>query len=109
VIVDDVVKPIAARQRPFEVVPEITLIDARPDSNSFPSGHAALAVAGALAGTRMMPMAGLALWPFVLLVALSRIYLGMHWPSDVAAGALIGLGTAWFVLGGRSQIGSEVH
>jgi undecaprenyl-diphosphatase len=99
VVVDGVIKPIAHRARPFESLPEITLIDARPTSPSFPSGHAAMAVAGALAGTQMLPAAGIALWPMAVLVCVSRIYLGVHWPSDVLAGAVMGLFTAWFVLG----------
>lgn len=103
VIVDDGVKPFSNRPRPFHSLPSITLIDARPDSESFPSGHVALAVAGALAGTRMMPMAGWALWPFAMLVAVSRIYLGVHWPTDVLAGAALGLAVTWFVLGGRKR------
>ena len=100
IVVDDVVKPFFERPRPFEVMSEITLIDARPNSPSFPSGHAAMAVAGALAGTRMIPIAGFALWPLAALVAFSRIYLGVHWPTDVLAGALLGFALAWFVLGG---------
>src|SRR5436853_7429882 len=52
VIVDDGVKKYFDRARPFDVDASIQLIDARPDSPSFPSGHAAMAFAGALAGTQ---------------------------------------------------------
>jgi membrane-associated phospholipid phosphatase len=101
IVVDDVVKPFFERPRPFEAMTEITLIDARPDSPSFPSGHAAIAVAGALAGSRILPFSGAMLWPLAAVVALSRIYLGVHWPTDVLAGGLMGLAIAWFILGGR--------
>jgi undecaprenyl-diphosphatase len=85
VLVDGIVKPFAHRARPYEVLPEITLIDAMPTSASFPSGHAAMAV--------------WLLWPIALLVSVSRMYLGVHWPSDVLVGALLGFLCAWFVLG----------
>jgi undecaprenyl-diphosphatase len=98
-VVDNVVKPLFERPRPFEVM-AVRLIDARPSSPSFPSGHAAMAAAGALAGTRMLPVAGIALWPLAALVIVSRVYLGVHWPTDVIAGAILGCSIAWFVLGG---------
>ena len=100
VVVDDVVKPLFERPRPFQVM-EIALIDARPNSESFPSGHAAMAAAGALAGVRMLPRAGWILWPLATVVSLSRVYLGVHWPTDVIAGIALGYAIAWFVLGGR--------
>ena len=102
ILVDDVLKPMFDRARPFDVL-EIQLIDARPNTPSFPSGHAAMAAAGALAGTRIIPVAGWVLWPLAALVIISRVYLGTHWPSDVVAGAVIGFAIAWFVLGGRRQ------
>ena len=98
-LVDDIVKPIFQRPRPFEVL-EIALIDARPDSASFPSAHAAMAVAGALAASRMFPRGAWILWPLATLIALSRIYLGVHWPTDVFAGMAVGGAVGWFVLGG---------
>ena len=100
VIVDAFVKPFFARTRPFDLM-EIRLIDTRPLTPAFPSGHAAIAAAGALAATRMFPGAGWILWPVAAVIAVSRVYLGMHWPSDVLAGLVIGFAVAWFVLGGR--------
>ena len=102
VVVDDVVKPLFERPRPFQVM-EIALIDARPNTESFPSGHAAMAAAGALAGVRMLPRAAWILWPLATVVALSRVYLGVHWPTDVIAGIALGYAIAWFVLGGRRR------
>ncbi len=96
-------KPLVDRARPFEVDTSITIIDARPTTAAFPSGHAAMAVAGTVAGSRMLPWSAWAWWPLAFVVAISRVYIGVHWPSDVAAGALIGLGTTWFVLGGRTD------
>jgi len=98
---DYVLKPAFDRPHPFEAIPALQLIDARPDTPSFPSGHAAMAIAGALAGARMLPPAAWALWPLGVIVAISRVYVGVHWPTDVIAGAIVGLACAWFVLGGR--------
>jgi undecaprenyl-diphosphatase len=103
-IADYTLKPLFDRDRPFEVDTSIAVIDARPQSRSFPSGHAAMAVAGAIAGSRLIPYSAWAWWPLAFIVAVSRIYIGVHWPTDVIAGGLLGLGTAWFVLGGRPRL-----
>jgi len=100
-LVDGVIKPIVHRERPFQVLPGARLIDTRPLTGSFPSGHAASAAAGALSVGRLLPAARIVWWPLAIAIAVSRIYVGAHWPSDVLAGALIGLAMGWFVLGGR--------
>jgi undecaprenyl-diphosphatase len=101
--------PVFDRERPFVADPTIVVIDAKPISPSFPSGHAAMAVAGAIAGSRMLPGSAAIWWILAGVVAVSRVYSGLHWPSDIAAGALLGLGTAWFVLGKRTNLAPESH
>ena len=60
------------------------------DTHSFPSGHTLHAVAFTLVLVPHYPPLAWALVPFTLLVALSRVVLGLHYPSDVLAGAALG-------------------
>ena len=101
-VIELAMKPLVDRARPFDVDPSITVIDARPVSGSFPSGHAAVAIVGAIAGSRLLPGSAWVWWPLAVIVAISRIYIGVHWPSDVLGGAIVGAAVAWFVLGGRA-------
>jgi undecaprenyl-diphosphatase len=100
-VVDALVKPAVGRARPFEVLEDVRVIEARPSTASFPSGHAASAFAGALAASRIFPIARLVFFAAAAIIAVSRVYVGVHFPIDVLAGALLGLGCAWFALGGR--------
>jgi undecaprenyl-diphosphatase len=102
-VVDVALKAMSGRPRPYEVLSGIQLLISPPTSSSFPSTHAAMGIAGAIAGTRVFPRAAWILWPLGILGGLSRIYVGAHWPSDVLAGGLMGAACAWFVLGGRSK------
>ena len=103
-VVDGALKPFIDRDRPFEVLPDVRVIDQRPDTESFPSGHAAAACAGALAAGRLFPSARVLWWALAAAIGMSRVYVGAHWPSDVVAGALVGIAVAWFTLGGRRVV-----
>ncbi len=78
------------RPRPFVACPDIRACVRALDKFSFPSGHTLHAVSFAVVFTWHFPLIGAALFPVVLLIALSRVALGLHYPSDVVAGALIG-------------------
>lgn len=82
------------RARPFIYDTEIAPLIRTPSSSSFPSGHSATAAAGALALSFVYPGFAPAFLLAGLFVALSRIYLGVHYPFDVLAGLLIGTAAA---------------
>ena len=86
------IKPLIGRRRPD---PERTSIARRighlPWTSSFPSGHAASAAAFAAGATMELPAAGAVLIPLAAAVAYSRVHVGVHYRSDVWAGAAVGL------------------
>jgi undecaprenyl-diphosphatase len=93
------VKPLVARPRPYVTTETLTVVGDRPTGDSFPSGHAAACIAGAFLLASTWPAARAWLWALAAAVALSRMYVGAHYPSDVLGGALIGWAVAWFVRG----------
>lgn len=78
------------RPRPFMSVPGVRLGTAPLDQWSFPSGHTLHAVAFSAVAIAHFPALAWVLVPFTVLVALSRVILGLHYPSDVLAGAALG-------------------
>lgn len=78
------------RPRPFEVHQDIFLAGKPLDKFSFPSGHTLHAVVFGLVAINYFPALSFILLPFVSMVALSRVVLGLHYPSDVLAGGMIG-------------------
>ncbi|MEV5355042.1 phosphatase PAP2 family protein [Streptomyces sp. NPDC086081] len=97
VVSNGVCKQLADRPRPpADRIPHDE-VDDRPDSSSFPSGHTAAAVAFSAAVAPVWPVAGAVCAVPAAAVAVERVQSGAHYPSDVAAGAVIGLAAAWLV------------
>lgn len=109
VLVNMALKEIIDRPRP-----DMTILISQPTSPGFPSGHAEYAallflllfyLAGELVGPRWLR------WPLrvvlllaILAVGASRVYLGVHWPSDVLGGYLLGALWVWAVLWARKRL-----
>ncbi len=78
------------RPRPYQTHASIEHFAAPLDSLSFPSGHTLHAVAFTLVVLAYYPALAWLLLPFTLLIAVSRVVLGLHYPSDVLVGAVLG-------------------
>ena len=95
------IKDVVDRLRPVFADPGVTALVTTPETPSFPSGHATTAFAAAAAVGAFHPRLRWPLYGVALLVATSRVYLGVHYGLDVLAGALLGvalgLTTAWAV------------
>ena len=94
-------KHVFQRERPFLAIPDaIKPIITEPGSYSFPSGDTALAFGAAVAFGQCFPR----FRPFALLLALavglSRVFVGVHYPLDVAVGIVAGLAVGLVVTGG---------
>lgn len=98
VAVYQLLKTRLARQRPFVLHAGIRSATAPLDRYSFPSGHTLHAVSFTTIATTFYPGLAWLLVPFAALVALSRVVLGLHYPSDVLIGAALGGALAWLGL-----------
>jgi membrane-associated phospholipid phosphatase len=78
------------RERPYEVIPAADPLLRWDVAGSFPSGHAATSVAGAVILTYLIGRGGVWLGLLAAAVAFSRVYVGVHYPGDVLAGAVLG-------------------
>lgn len=108
-ILAEVIKIVTDRQRPFDVLPNVNTISlfglTSASGPSFPSGHAARAFAvAALLSFGRGPRIYVISFALAAFVAVSRVYLGLHWPSDVLFGALLGIFTAFLL---RSFAGTD--
>ena len=98
-ITNAALKNIVERTRPYEAIPGLVrLIEAQSDF-SFPSGHTCASFAAAFALYKTLP-GKRKIWKVLcivlaVLISFSRLYVGVHYPSDVLAGALIGLFAGW--------------
>lgn len=97
-------KPLIGRVRPFVVNPAVELLVSPPLDASFPSGHTAASFAAVFA----LRGSGNPLWKPALavavLIAFSRLYLYVHWPSDVLGGALLGAFLGWAAARASAQV-----
>jgi undecaprenyl-diphosphatase len=97
IVVNFAVKKSVGRQRP--VITEHPPLAKAPSKLSFPSAHATSSAAAATAMSRIEPRARMPLVALAAAICVSRPYLGMHYPSDVAAGVVLGV-----VLGGLAPL-----
>jgi undecaprenyl-diphosphatase len=84
-------KDVFDRQRPSARYAEPDPLLHPPSSHSFPSGHAATSFACATVIGASVPKLRVPLYVLAALIAWSRVYVGVHYPADVLAGALYGL------------------
>ena len=95
-----VLKPLIGRLRPFVERPDVVLLIPPPGDASFPSGHTAASFAAAFA----LKASGSPLWKpallWALLIAFSRLYLYVHWPSDGSGGS--GAGSRCRLVGSKA-------
>ena len=108
IVTNLLLKNIVARPRPFAEIEALIPLIAKPTDFSFPSGHTTASFAVALVMLRMLPKKfGIPAVVLAALVAFSRLYLGVHYPTDVLVGfvvALVGSSLAVWIV--RMKLGN---
>jgi undecaprenyl-diphosphatase len=89
-----ILKAITDRPRPFETIPDADPLLRATVGQSMPSGHAATSFAGAVVLTFLLPRAAPLFFLLAAAIAFARVYVGVHYFSDVLVGALVGAAVA---------------
>lgn len=102
--VNSLLKLAVQRERPPTVILDPEPLMEVPTTSSFPSGHASSSFACALVLARFAPRLTVPLFALAALIGFSRIYVGVHYPLDVLAGAALGLLVATALLRLRAAL-----
>jgi len=101
VAVNVTIKPFVNRIRPFVLNPEASLLIATPGDGSFPSGHTSASFAAAYVIYRVNKKLGIAAYALASAIAISRLYLYVHYPFDILGGIIFGtlaaISAVWLV------------
>lgn len=97
-VISQILKPIIGRPRPFVTTPGVPLLIHTPGGYSCPSGHSASSFAAATIIWLFNNRFGTAALILALLIAFSRVFLFVHYPSDTVLGSLLGVLCAFIVL-----------
>lgn len=92
------IKSLFRRKRPFEEHEDITIFIPNPYGSSFPSGHSATGFGCAVIIAYFNPLYGVVAYAVAGLVAISRLYLRVHYLSDVIVGSLVGIISTMYLL-----------
>ena len=92
-------KPIIARPRPYTVRQDVILLVERLSDYSFPSGHTVAAFEASTVFMKRNRIAGLCFLILAVLIAFSRLYLFVHYPTDIIAGIIIGTASGFAACG----------
>jgi undecaprenyl-diphosphatase len=106
-LLSNLMKDVVDRARPSVTYADVHPLVPLPDSSSMPSGHAWIAAAAATVLWVVIPARRAWIVGLAALIALSRVYLGVHYPSDVLVGAAGGVATGLLVLLGARLV--HVH
>lgn len=91
------IKKILSRERPYKMIEHLNTFGISLKDYSFPSGHTTASFSMATTLALNIPRIWLILYLLALIIGISRIYLGVHYPTDVMAGIIIGIATSLFV------------
>ncbi len=114
VAASEVLKNLVMQSRPFLSLPDVRLLVSPPSSYSFPSVNVTYAFAASsgasLAARRLLERVPLWGWGFLALavaIAYSRVYVGVHYPTDVLGGTLLGILIGWLTASILTRIGKD--
>ncbi len=96
-IIVQVVKKLLGRERPYVIIEKLNTFGIDLSDYSFPSGHTTASFSIATTLALNLPALTSIVFIMATIIAMSRIYLGVHYPTDVAAGIILGIGSSFLV------------